>query len=261
MRAPVARAWGLAAAVGALATPLAARADGGAARPFVSSTIDVGYLYLRPRVSAGYGVPFRLWAGADLNPIAQGTGLGAYAGVRLQIPWFDLRVGARGFYSFQHTFLPAQAHYNSADLQIQTGPEARYVTLEAELSGGIPAGPGTLLLVLTASAVYGVPAGRFVYEETLRVITDPPWIGRARTGYALALGSEGAAHVGLVAEVLALPRRDDLVFRAGAVASFTIDEHLEALALLVIPVAGPDSIGISGGDYGELGLRYRWATR
>jgi hypothetical protein len=260
MRPAVALAGGIV-AFGMVGAPSPVHAEAGPARPFVATTIDAGYLYLRPRVSAGYGVPFRLWAGADANPIATSTGLGAYAGIRLQIPWFDLRVGARGFYSFQHTFLPPQAHYSSADLQLQTGSTARYVTVEAELSGGIPTGPGTILLILTASAVYGAPTGQFVYEETLRVITDPPWILRARTGYAVAFGAESATHVGAVAEVLALPNRDDLVFRAGLVASFTIDEHLEALALLVIPVAGPDHIGISGGDYGELGLRYRWATR
>jgi hypothetical protein len=134
------------------------------------------------------------------------------------------------------------------------------VTLEAEVSGGIPAGPGSVLFVLTASSVQGVPAGQYVYEETLRVITNPPAIYRVRTGYAVRLGSEGAARVGVVGEVLDLPGRNEQVYRAGLVASFAIDDHLEALGLLVVPVWGPDSIGIAGGDFGELGIRYRWAT-
>jgi hypothetical protein len=232
----------------------------GEPRTFVSSTIDAGFLYLRPRVSLGYGEPFSTWVGVDVNPIFTSTGVGAYGGVRLQIPWFDLRVGARPFYAFQHTYLAPQASYSTIDLDIASGTNAKYVTLEAELSGGIPAGPGTILLVLTASSVQGVPAGSYVYEETLRVITDPPGIYRARTGYALRLGAEGAAKVGVVGEVLDLPNRHDQVWRAGVVASFTIDDHLEALGLLVLPVASPDSIGLAGGDFGELGLRYRWAT-
>jgi hypothetical protein len=232
----------------------------GEARPFVASTIDVGYLYLRPRLTLGYGKPFALWAGMDVNPIALATGVGAYAGLRLQIPWFDLRAGARGFYAFQHTLLPQQPSYTSVDLNQTTGRASEYVTLETELSGGIPAGPGSILLVLTASAVEGVPAGYDVYEETLRVITDPPAIYRARTGYALRFGSEGSARVGLVGEVLDLPRRGEVVYRAGLVGSFAIDDHLEALGLLVLPVYSPDSIGIAGGDYAELGLRYRWAS-
>jgi hypothetical protein len=232
----------------------------GPARPFMATTVDVGFLYARPRLSLGYGKPFDLWAGVDMNPIATATGVGAYAGLRLQVPWFDLRAGARGFYAFDHRFLSPQASYGTADLYDAAGPQSRYVTLEADLSGGIPVGPGSILLVLTASAVQGVPAGYYVYEETLRVIAAPPTIYRARTGYAVRLGAEGAARVGLVGEVLDLPGRDALVYRAGVVASFSIDDHLEAVGLLVIPVVSPDSIGIAGGDFGELGLRYRWAT-
>jgi hypothetical protein len=234
--------------------------DGAPARPFAATTIDVGFLYLRPRLSLGYGKPFNLWAGVDMNPIATSTGVGAYAGLRLQIPWFDLRAGARGFSAFYHSFLTPQPSYSTIDLNDTAGPPSRYVTLETELSGAIPAGPGSILLVLTASSVQGVAAGYYVYEETLRVITNPPAIYRARTGYAVRLGSEGAAKVGIVGEVLDLPGRDAQVWRAGVIASFTIDDHLEAVGLLVVPVVSPDSIGIAGGDFGELGLRYRWAT-
>jgi hypothetical protein len=232
----------------------------GPARPFAATTIDVGFLYARPRLSLGYGKPFNLWAGVDMNPIATATGVGAYGGLRLQVPWFDLRAGARGFFAFQHDFLAPQASYSTVDLYSGSGPQSRYVTLEADLSGGIPVGPGSILVVLTASAVQGVPAGLYVYEETLRVITNPPAIYRARTGYAVRFGAEGALRAGLVGEVLDLPGRDALVYRAGVIASFAIDDHLEAVGLLVIPVASPDSIGIAGGDFGELGLRYRWAT-
>lgn len=229
-------------------------------RLFMSSMIDVGYLYLRPRVSFGYGEPFAVWAGVDVNAIVQSTGVGGYGGLRLQLPWFDVRVGARPFYAFQHNYLAPKASYTTIDLDTVNGTNSKYVTLEAELSGGIPAGPGTILLVLTASSVQGVPAGDYVYEETLRVITNPPAIYRARTGYALRLGAEGAAKVGIVGEVLDLPGRSAQVWRAGVIASFTIDDHLEALGLLVMPFASPDSIGLAGGDFGELGIRYRWAT-
>jgi hypothetical protein len=229
-------------------------------RLFASAMIDVGYLYLRPRITVGYGKPFLLWAGLDANPIATSSGLGAYAGLRLQVPWFDLRVGARGFRAFEHHFLAPQGSYETVDLQNATGPLSQYVTLEAELSGAIPVGPGSILLVLTAASVQGVPSGWYVYEETLHAITNPPGIYRARFGYGLRLGSEGNARVGLVGEALDLPGRREVVFRAGVVAGFTIDDHLEALGLLLVPVAGVDSLGIAAGDYGEFGIRYRWAT-
>jgi hypothetical protein len=229
-------------------------------RPFLATTIDVGYLYLRPRLTLGYGKPFTTFVALDINPLVTNEGYGAYGGLRVQIPWFDLRAGARAFEAFTHEYLTPQAHYNSVDLEETTGTKSKYVTLETELSGGIPAGPGSVLLVLTASAVEAVPKGEYVYEETLRVITNPPAIFRGRTGYALRFGPEGAARVGVVGELLDLPKRGDLVFRAGVIASFAISDHLEALGLLVIPVASPDSIGIAGGDFAELGIRYRWAT-
>jgi hypothetical protein len=234
--------------------------DRGNMRLFAATTLDAGYLYLRPRLTVGYGKPFLLWAGLDANPIATSTGIGAYGGFRVQVPWFDVRVGARGFRAFEHRFLAPQAQYDTVALQNATGSTSQYITLEAELSGGIPAGPGSVLLVLTASSVQGAPSGYFVYEETLRAITDPPAIYRARVGYALRLGSEGNVRVGLVGEVLDLPARSDFVYRAGVVASFGIDDHFEALGLLVVPVSSPDSLGIAGGDFGELGIRYRWAT-
>jgi hypothetical protein len=232
----------------------------GAYRPFLATTIDVGYLYLRPRLTLGYGKPFATWVGIDVNPLVTNNGFGGYGGVRFQIPWFDLRAGARPFQAFQHEYLDPKPSYSSVDLQETSGVTSRYVTLETELSGGIPAGPGAILLVLTASAVEAVPAGKYVYEETLRVITNPPAIYRARTGYALRFGAEGAARVGVVGEVLDLPGRNAFVVRAGVIASFAIDDHLEALGLLVVPIASPDSIGIAGGDFAELGIRYRWAT-
>jgi hypothetical protein len=274
----------LAIALGALMLGRTARADSGTAAPvdvegvtapprmdpghwargtpryFAATTIDVGYLYLRPRLILGYGKPFVLWGGVDMNPIATANGVGAYAGLRVQIPWGDLRVGARGFYAFEHRFFLPQNAYDTVDLQNAAGALSRYVTLEAEFSGGIPAGPGTVLLVLTASAVQLVPSGYNVYEETLRVITTPPAIYRARTGYAVSIGREGNARVGLVAEVLDLPGRPEILFRGGIVASFSFDDHLEALGLLVVPVVSRDSLGIAGGDFAELGIRWRWAT-
>jgi hypothetical protein len=197
----------------------------------------------------------------DVNAIFQSTGLGGYAGLRFQIPWFDLRGGARGFHAFQHELLAPQAGYTTVDLQETTGRASEYITLEVELSGGIPAGPGSILLVLTASSVQGVPHGYDVYEETLHVITSPPEIYRARTGYAVRVGPDGAGRIGVVGEVLDTPDRVYArTWRAGVIGSFSIDDHLEAVGLLVVPVYGPDSLGIAGGDFTELGLRYRWAT-
>ena len=49
------------------------------ARLFVATTFDIGFVYLRPRVSFGYGRPFTSWFGVDVNALALSAGLGAYA--------------------------------------------------------------------------------------------------------------------------------------------------------------------------------------
>jgi hypothetical protein len=83
---------------------------------------------------------------------------------------------------------------------------------------------------------------------------------RARVGYSLILGHEGIARVGLVGEVIDIPDRNAQVYRAGFIGSFDIDDHLQLIATILIPVYGPDSLGLLGADYTEIGIRYRWAT-
>jgi hypothetical protein len=233
----------------------------GAPRWFASSTIDLGYLYLRPRGSVGYGKPFNTWIGLDANPILVRTGLGAYGGLRFALPFVDLRVGARYFSAFEHAFLAPQPMYTRLDLDRTGRPRAYYLTLEAELSAQVPLGPGEILAVASVSSVEYVPAGSYVFEETLRVMVAPPYVWRARGGYAFKLGEHGQYSIGVVADVLGVPRRDDAItVRTGPVLRFALSRHLEVRGSFVATVASPDRLGLVGGDFTELGLRYRVAT-
>ncbi|MEO7096592.1 MAG: hypothetical protein ABI175_25260 [Polyangiales bacterium] len=232
----------------------------GETRAFVSGILDFGYLYLRPRLSAGFGKPHYRWVGVDVNAIVNDNGYGAYGGIRGAMPLFDIRFGARPFASFRHTPLQPRGSYDVLDLNTKIGTPTRVVTFEGELSGSLPLGPGSILTVLGGSHVVGAPDGAYIYEETLHVIVAPPWIWRTRLGYALKLGAEGNASAGLVAEMLYLPGRHDYVIRAGFIGTFVISDHLEALISLVPPIKSPDSLGAAGGDFGQLGIRYRFAT-
>jgi hypothetical protein len=232
----------------------------GPRRPFVALTADIGYLYLKPRVSFGYGKPFMLWCGIDVLPVITQSYAAGYAGLRFQVPWFDLRVGARAVHAFDRQLLAPQDSYNLVDLAEITGHAAEYLGLEAELSGAIPAGPGYVVVLGTASALELVPHGYDVYDETLHVVARPPMVYRARAGYAFRLLEEGNARLGVVGEVLGIPERSTEIYRAGLVGSFSIDDHLEAVATLIVPIYWRHSLGMLGGDYGELGLRYRWVT-
>lgn len=230
-------------------------------RTFVASTVDVGYIYARPRVSLGYGRPFTSWFGMDANPIATNAGLGGYGGLRLEVPHLDVRLGSRYFAAFRHTYLVQQDSYSRLALETSDGTPARALTHELEIDASLPLGPGSVVLRGSGSYVTGIPAGHDVFEETLHVIVRPPLVWRVRGGYLFRFGSQSQHSVGLVVDLLDIPKRDDsTTLRAGPLLRMVLSRRVEIRGSFVVPIASPDSIGLVGGDFTELGVRYRWAT-
>jgi hypothetical protein len=230
-------------------------------RRFIATTVDVGFVYLRPRLSLGYGRPFTNWIGVDLNPIASQNGLGAYAGLRIEVPYLDFRIGPRYFASFQHTYLPTQASYSRLELESTSGDRSRTLTYEAELDFNLPLGPGRLLLRGSASYVTGVPDGYSVFEETLHLIVDPPLVWRARLAYAFTFGARKQHSLGPAIEMLDVPKRDDSrTIRIGPILRLALSRRVDVRGSFIFTVASPDRIGLAGGDFTELGIRYRWAS-
>jgi hypothetical protein len=246
----------------ALIDPRMARSWGAnPARLFLSTTVDAGFEYVRPRVAVGYGRPFTSWIGVEANPIVTNSELAGYAGPRLELPYIDLRIGARYFRAFQHTYLPLAPHYTRLELETAFGPQATALTYEAELDARLPLGPGDIVARGSVSYVTGVPDGQAVFEETLHVIVQPPWVLRGRLGYAFRFGAYHQHSIALVGEVLDVPRRaDEITVRAGPLVRFVLSRRVELRGSFVVPLVSPDSIGIVGGDFAELGVRYRWAT-
>jgi hypothetical protein len=230
-------------------------------RVFLSTTVDIGFVYARPRLSLGYGRPFTSWLGVEVNPIAQTSGLGAYGGLRFQLPYADLRLGPRYFSAFNHTYLETTPSYRRLDLETSAGTKANTLTYEAELDASIPAGPGTVLLRGSVSYVTGVPDGQSVFEEALHVIVRPPIVWRARAGYALRLGAYSQHSIGFVVDLLDVPKREDSrTVRVGPILRLVLSRRVEVRGSFVVTVSSPDRIGLVGGDFTELGARYRWAT-
>jgi hypothetical protein len=230
-------------------------------RIFLATTTDVGFVYFRPRVSLGYGKPFTLWVGVDANAIAQSSGLGGYAGLRVDVPHFDLRVGARYFAAFTHTYLETKLSYDRIDLETSGGTAAKTLTYEAEADVSIPAGPGAVLLRGSFSIVTGVPDGQSVFEETLHVIVRPSLVWRARAAYVVQLGQHSQHSIGLAGDVLDVPNREDsLTVRLGPIIRLVLSRRVEVRGSFVTAVVSPDRIGLVGGDFTELGVRYRWAS-
>jgi hypothetical protein len=230
-------------------------------RSFVSTTVDVGFVYLRPRVALGYGKPFTSWVGIEANPIVTSAELAVYGGLRVELPYVDFRLGPRFFRAFDHTYLDNQPSFTRLELETANGRQATATTYEAEIDLSVPVGPGNIVGRGSVSYVTGVPAGQDVFEETLHVIVRPPWVWRGRLGYAFRFGTYRQHSIGLIAEVLDVPMREDAVtVRAGPLLRFVLSRRVELRGSFVIPVKSPDSIGIVGGDFAELGVRYRWAS-
>ena len=232
----------------------------GPMRWFASTAIDVGFLYFRPRVSVGYGRPFSTWIGLDANPIISSEGVGTWVGVRLALPRVNLRFGGRYYHGFRRSFLKPQKSYSRTDIESRAGSNSSYLSLEAELTGSYPVGPGMLLAELAATSVQLVDRSYYVYEETIRVVLDPPYVWRARLGYSLPFGSQGLFRVGGVVEVVGIPGRQQAVLRGGLIVRVPLFRNLEARGTFIPVWASADDLGLAGGDVFLVGIRYRWAT-
>ena len=231
------------------------------ARPFVATTFDFGFVYVRPRLSLGYGRPFTQWVGVDVNAVGQTSGLGAYAGFRVEIPHLDWRVGPRFFSSFEHTYLDRKDSYQRIDLERDGGTLARTVTWESELDLSFKLGPGALLLRGSASYITGVPDDQDVYEETLHIIVNPPFVWRARVAYVFLFGSHNQHSLGPAVDFLDVPKRDDSkTIRVGPILRMQLSRRVDVRGSFIATIMSPDRIGLRGGDFTELGLRYRWAS-
>ena len=231
------------------------------ARAFISTTVDLGFVYARPRASLGYGRPFTQWVGVDANPIAKTGGLGAYGGFRVEIPHLDFRIGPRYFWSFEHTYLAKQESYDRIELERDVNQDATTLTWEAELDLSARLGPGLVLLRGSVSYVTGVPEGRNVYEETLHVVVDPPLVWRTRLGYVFTFGLHDQHSLGPAVDLLDVPKRKDSeTIRVGPMIRLQLSRRVDVRGSFVFTVLSPDRIGLAGGDFTELGLRYRWAS-
>jgi hypothetical protein len=229
-------------------------------RAFLAGTIDVGYLYLKPRLAVGYGKPFSSWVGLEAAPIASSTEIAAYGGLRVLLGPFDLRSGARFNKAFDYQDLPQQASYSRLDLESTVGGKTTYTALETELKVAATVGPGSIIATGALFYVVGVPAGFDVYEETLHTIARPPVLWWGRGGYDFHFGTQHQHGIALVGDVLYSPERDTATVRAGLLLHFAFSHQFEIRGTFVPTVWSRDGIGLAGDDFTELGLRYRWAT-
>ncbi|MEM1032960.1 MAG: hypothetical protein AAGN82_21620 [Myxococcota bacterium] len=231
----------------------------GRTRPFFAATLDGGALYLRPTAHFGYGRPHFEWVGAELGTGLSLGGLTAYAGLRGVFPYLDLSVGARYEAPRNQAFLPRQPSFLREELELTTLPQSRYVVGQVEGASAIPFPGGNLLLVASGYYLSNVPDDFLLWEQSLRVVSDAPWMWRGRLGYLYHVGWLGTLRVGATAEFIHLVGRGEVVVRTGPALSVSLTHHLEAHAAALLVVSSPDALGLRGADLGRLGLSYRWA--
>jgi hypothetical protein len=232
----------------------------GKTRPFLAGSAEAGYPYLRPRFTAGYGRPFWSWLGVEAYPLLSFGGVGQYFGVAAAVPGLTLRTGTRYFFPFEGALLLPRERYTRLDLDLGEGRRADYLAHEAEAAATAALFSGSIFGVLTGYRVSRVPNGYHLYEESLRVVMEPPFVWRARLGYLLALSENGAIRLGAAGDVIGLPGREAFVVRAGLLGSVSVSAEVDVQISLIPVLVSPDALGLAGGDFGQLGIRYRFAT-
>ena len=66
--------------------------------------------------------------------------------------------------------------------------------------------------------------------------------------------------VGGLVEFVGVPKRDEVMIRVGPALVVNLTHHLQAVAAASFAVESRDNIGLESADFGQISLRYRWAT-
>lgn len=230
-------------------------------RWFVSARADLGYLFFRPRVSVGYGIPHISWVGADLVPIFSGGQAGLYGGLRYRHPRFELRSGMLYTAAFFRGYLAPAEHFDERDLSTRTGAAATSVAWDSEMTLSQPLGPGYLRSETQALMLLGLASDDWIYVETLGIIAAPSWSAREQLRYTLPLPWVEGLFVGVAAEAVLSPGREQpWVIRGGAVVRFWMYQDLELRTDVMPTLVSPDNLGRSGSPWLTISARFLWAT-
>jgi hypothetical protein len=233
----------------------------GKKRLFVAATIELGLAYVRTQLASGWGRPHHSWVGLEGSTGVSSGALGEYLGLRGALPWGYLRSGVRYQAAFERSILPIKDQYTRDDLETPIGDPWQYFIFESEASATGRLGPGQLSGLLGGYYFTLVPErDAAIFEETLKVVATQPWLWRARGSYALSFGRNDDGRFGLAGEVVGMPNRDAFVVRAGAFASVAVSKHLEVVGMLLPVLYSPDRLGLQGAEFGQLGIRLRYAT-
>ena len=227
---------------------------------FAAADLEIGWAYVRPRLSIGFGRPFYRHLSLEGEPLVSPSGAGVYFGARVAVPIAQLKAGARYYAPFERSLLTQRSSYGRLDVEQRDGPTAERVNLEAAFKGEIPLPGGAPFWLISVHHFGGLQPGFDVYDESLKVVVRPPWLWRARSGYAFRFGKSEALRFGFAQEVLVNPGRSGYVLRAGILGGVKLGDNLDAQLTFLPAFYSPDSLGLAGADFRHLGIRWRFAT-
>lgn len=242
-----------------LGSPPGARWSTGRDRWFVSGRIDAGFLFLRPRVSAGYGRPHYDWIGLDLVPTVAFTAAGGYAGARMEGRFLQIRTGLLYQYSFNRSYLPAAPSYDLRDLDVLDGPRASYFLWDSEADLYFPLGSVRLRYQIQPVVADGIPEDHALYLDNLRVVAGPGITLRQRAGVEFFWPGTTIG-ISPEVEIVWLEARSSVVVRAGGTCRWLLSDEFEVRTAFLPVWSSPDQLGRASGDVLEFALRWRWAT-
>jgi len=229
-------------------------------RWFLAAQLELGPIYYRPTLQAGWGKPHHEWFGAETASSITINGTRYYAGLRGVLPNIGFRLGLRYEAPFNQHLLPRQHAYDRFDLDTPYPPRGTYFASEAEITANWDAPGGNMLLVASGYYLSGIPDQYNVWDLNLKQVVEPPWLYRIRAGYLYHVGWQGSMRIGGAAEIIHVPLRQTAAVRVGPIVSVSLTHHLQAVAAVMLVARTRDSLGVRGADLGQLGLVYRWAT-
>ncbi len=230
------------------------------ARWFLAGRIDARLINLKSAVWFGYGDLVTYAIAAEAYAHVDTSNLSVGGGLRGQLYSVELRLHVRYALSFGSALLTPLESYDRFDLDASTGPGANYFAVDAMAKAVPKVGPGWLRLEASLTAALGIEEGWYVMEARTNAIIDPPWVWAVEVGYLLPVTADGSGLVGPNLEVVGIPGRDELVWRAGGRLRWDVYPGWQVRGMIMAPFSTPDNIGLEGGTQLELGVRYHWSA-
>ncbi len=227
----------------------------GEPRPFLSAQVDLGSSQ-HVALAAGYGKPHAMWGGLLLQGFLTTDTAALRLGGQIDLQAIALEAGLRLDSSFKTVPLPDVARHTR--LPGENGFDSR--TLDLSASGGLPLGPGFVLL-----EVQGVrqlsPLGHVqVRDDLLRIVYRTPWLGVAGAGWVARLRGGALLLGGRAQWAFATGRSGDPFVRLGPLVDWRRQPRLGLAGELLYPVSTPDRLGFADQVSAFLVLSFTAAT-